>query len=376
MKLFWRKNINSVLQPDLDPQSEETGVIHMDSVYCAYKGSTENILASFNLMVRSGEFVTVLGKSGVGKTTILRAIAGLERINSGYVRVGGQLASSSFVHSPPDKRRVGLVFQDYALFPHMTVFENVGFGLRTLNSNERTRRVLDILELADIKLHANRYVNEISGGEQQSVAIARALAPNPLALLLDEPYSNLDLPLRDDLRKYVKRIVKQTGATTILVTHDGEEALAHSDRVAIMGRGSIKQIGTPQEVYQSPVSEEVASLLGPCEFVPGVVNGKTVETEIGVFKLTPDIIFKNGTRVNTLIRPSKLGIVPLNSNVDLGHKVEFKEYHGEFTEYGVKLKSELVIRVRLPIGGEDINVGQLVKFNEFKETVICYESKT
>ena len=124
MKLFWRKNINSALQPDLDPQSEETGVIHMDNVYCAYKGSTENILASFNLMVRSGEFVTVLGKSGVGKTTILRAIAGLERINSGYVRVGGQLASSSFVHSPPDKRRVGLVFQDYALFPHMTVFEN------------------------------------------------------------------------------------------------------------------------------------------------------------------------------------------------------------------------------------------------------------
>ena len=375
MKLFWRKNINPILHPDIAPQSEETGVIHMDNVYCAYKGSTHNVLSSFSLMVRSGEFVTILGKSGVGKTTILRAIAGLERINSGYVRVGGQLASSSFVHSPPDKRRVGLVFQDYALFPHMTVFENVGFGLRTLNSKERTRRVFDILELADIKLHANRYVNEISGGEQQRVAIARALAPNPLALLLDEPYSNLDLPLRADLRKYVKRIVKQTGATTILVTHDGEEALAQSDRVAVMGRGSIQQIGTPQEVYQSPVSEDVASLLGACEFVPGVVNGKNVETEIGVFKLTPHITFKNGTNVNALIRPSKLGIIPLNSSVDLGHKIETKEYHGEFTEYGVRLKSELMIRVRLPIGGEDINVGQLVKFNGFEETVVCYENK-
>ena len=228
--------------------SEETGVIHLQGVECTYPGADSPAISNFDLLIRPGEFVSILGRSGAGKTTALRVVAGFEQVTSGYVRVGGQLVGSSFVHVPPDQRRIGLVFQDYALFPHLTVAKNVEFGLKDLSAEERATRIAPVLAMVGMSGYESRYVHELSGGQQQRVAIARALAPDPVALLLDEPFSNLDRQLRAALRRDIKKIVRETGATTLLVTHDREEALATSDRIAVMGENSIEQIGTPEEV--------------------------------------------------------------------------------------------------------------------------------
>ena len=243
--------------------SAETGGIHLEGVECSYPGSDEAAISNFNLLVRPGEFVSILCRSGAGKTTALRVVAGLEEVSSGYVRVGGQLVGSSFVHVPADQRRIGLVFQDYALFPHLSVDRNVEFGLKDLSAEEKSARISSVLEMVGMSGYEARYVHELSGGQQQRVAIARALAPDPVALSLDEPFSNLDRQLRAALRRDIKKIATESGATTLLVTHDREEALATSDRIAVMGDNSIEQIGTPEEVYQNPVSASVARLIGP-----------------------------------------------------------------------------------------------------------------
>ena len=187
-------------QTDSSQLSEETGVIHLQGVECRYPGAESPAIKDFNLLVRPGEFVSILGRSGAGKTTALRVVAGFEQVSDGYVRVGGQLVGSSFVHVPPDKRRIGLVFQDYALFPHLTVAKNVEFGLKELPESERASRIAPVLKMVGMSGYESRYVHELSGGQQQRVAIARALAPDPVALLLDEPFSNLDRQLRAALR--------------------------------------------------------------------------------------------------------------------------------------------------------------------------------
>lgn len=330
--------------------SHETGVIHLDGVVCSYPGSTEPAISGFDLLVRPGEFVSILGRSGAGKTTALRVIAGFEQVSAGYVRVGGQLVGSSFIHVPPDRRRVGLVFQDYALFPHLTVAKNVEFGLKALSSNEKKTRIGPVLEIVGMNGFESRYVHELSGGQQQRVAIARALAPDPVALLLDEPFSNLDRQLRAALRRDIKRIVTETGATTLLVTHDREEALATSDRVAVMGDCYIEQIGTPEEVYQNPVSASVARLVGPCELIPGTYRGGRVETEAGTFaaRLSGPSAGDHGQSKNVLalMRASELEIEATDAADSTTATVESKEFQGEFTEYSIRLGSGVLIRVR------------------------------
>lgn len=360
MRLPWRNATYA------DPASErsrnaETGVIHLQGVRCDYGNGAAPALDDFSLLVKAGEFVSVLGRSGAGKTTALRVIAGFERVSAGYVRIGGRLAGSSFVHLPPDQRRVGLVFQDYALFPHLTVAENVAFGLQSGNGTvqgrnghhvngrggkaARNSRIEPILEMTGLTGYERRYVHELSGGQQQRVALARALAPEPVALLLDEPFSNLDRELRSSLRREVRQIVKRAGATTILVTHDREEALAMADRVAVMGQGRIEQIGAPEDVYCSPVSPDVARLVGPCELIPGIVRGSRVETEAGRFPLKfQGGALEDGAKVQALMRASELEIVPSDNGVDA--RVVFREFRGEFTEYSVMLPSGVVIRVR------------------------------
>ncbi|MDP6667552.1 MAG: ABC transporter ATP-binding protein [Dehalococcoidia bacterium] len=335
----------------------EAGVIHLDGVTCSYPGSDESAISDFNLLVRPGEFVSILGRSGAGKTTALRVVAGFEQVSAGYVRVGGQLVSSSFVHVPPDKRRVGLVFQDYALFPHLSVGRNVEFGLKGLPSNEKKVRIAPVLEMVGMSGFESRYVHELSGGQQQRVAIARALAPDPVALLLDEPFSNLDRQLRAALRRDIKRIVVETGATTLLVTHDREEALATSDRIAVMGDRNIEQIGTPDEVYRNPVSASVARLVGPCELIPGTFGSGRVETGAGSFPARLSGSASNGAgsgatdagrkrEVLALMRVSELEIDAAEGGASTGATIELKEFQGEFTEYSVRLDSGVLIRVR------------------------------
>jgi iron(III) transport system ATP-binding protein len=328
--------------------STETGVIHLEGVECSYPGSDEPVISNFNLLVQAGEFVSILGRSGAGKTTALRVVVGLEQVSSGYVRVGGQLVSSSFVHVPPDQRRIGLVFQDYALFPHLSVERNVEFGLKGLLAEERSTRISSVLEMVGMSGYEPRYVHELSGGQQQRVAIARALAPDPVALLLDEPFSNLDRQLRAALRRDIKKIATESGATTLLVTHDREEALATSDRIAIMGENSIEQIGIPEEVYQNPVSASVARLIGPCELIPGVFRGGVVITEAGVFstRITTEESIPDGRQVLALMRASELEIEPAEEGEQKTATIEMREFEGEFSEYSIRLDSGTLLRVR------------------------------
>ena len=323
----------------------ETGLIHVDDITCSYLESTRPALEGFSLLAQSGEFVSVLGRSGAGKTTALRALAGFERVETGYVRLGGRLVGSSFVHVPPDKRNLGLVFQDYALFPHLTVEQNVTFGLDAMARRARRERVGFMLELTGLAGLERRYVHEMSGGQQQRVALARALAPEPVALLLDEPFSNLDRELRAGLRREVRQIVKEAGATTILVTHDREEALALADRVAVMGNGRVEQIGAPAEVYASPASPAVASLVGPCMLTHGVIEGAHVKTEAGRFPVNgASGAYAEGASVLALLRASELEITLAAGDSDA--QVVYREFRGEFTEYGVSLPSGATVRVR------------------------------
>jgi iron(III) transport system ATP-binding protein len=345
--------------PDLG--SSETGVIHLQGVECSYPGSSEPAISDFNLLVRPGEFVSILGRSGAGKTTALRVVAGLEQVSAGYVRVGGQLVGSSFVHVPPDKRRIGLVFQDYALFPHLSVARNVEFGLKGLPDDEKRKRIEPVLDMVGMSGFESRFVHELSGGQQQRVAIARALAPDPVALLLDEPFSNLDRQLRAALRRDIKKIVVETGATTLLVTHDREEALATSDRIAVMGERSIEQIGTPEEVYQNPVSASVARLIGPCELIPGVFRGGVVVTEAGAFptRITTGESISDGQQVLALMRASELEIGAAGDDEPRTANVELREFEGEFSEYSIRLDSGTLLRVRKR-AADGIDVGSRV----------------
>ncbi|MDA0677197.1 MAG: ABC transporter ATP-binding protein, partial [Chloroflexi bacterium] len=205
-------------------------VLQVEDVTVQYDAASTPALSHFDFEVKAGEFVSLLGSSGAGKTTALRVIAGFERIRSGYVRIGGRLVESAFAHVPPDRRRVGLVFQDYALFPHLTVQGNIEFGLSGMDSARKKSQVAKMIDVTGLNGLEGRYTHELSGGQQQRVALARALAPNPVAMLLDEPFSNLDRQLSSTLRRDVKSILREAGATAVLVTHDREEALALADR--------------------------------------------------------------------------------------------------------------------------------------------------
>jgi iron(III) transport system ATP-binding protein len=349
MRVPWQRKRNEISLPQSSaPASEETGVIHLEGVECRYPGSDSPTISKFDLLIKPGEFLSILGRSGAGKTTALRVISGFEQVSAGYIRVGGKLVGSSFVHVPPDQRRIGLVFQDYALFPHLTVAKNVEFGLKNLSSEEKSDRIAPVLAMVGMSGYESRYVHELSGGQQQRVAIARALAPDPVALLLDEPFSNLDRQLRTALRRDIKKIVRETGATTLLVTHDREEALATSDRIAVMGDNCIEQIGTPEEVYQNPVSAAVAKLVGPCELIPGVYRGGVVVTEAGVFptRVTAENSISDGEQVLALMRASELEITLSGEDDQRTATIELREFEGEFSEYSIRLDSGTLLRVR------------------------------
>lgn len=234
---------------------------------------------SFGLM--PGEIISILGASGCGKTTLLRLIAGFEALDGGEIAIRSEVASSAWEHLPPERRNIGMVFQEYALFPHMTVGQNIAFGLRGMGADEKRRRTRDALELVDLAALEGRYPHELSGGQQQRVALARTLAPQPIAALLDEPFSNLDAEMRYALRLEVVQILRGSGISAVFVTHDREEAFAVADRVGVMRSGRLEQLDAPAELYRAPASPAIARLVGDCDFLTGVARGDAVETAIG-----------------------------------------------------------------------------------------------
>ena len=278
---------------------ELTGVSH------AY--DQRQVLNHLSFRVEKGVIVCLLGASGCGKTTVLRCIAGFEPVAAGEILLSGHVMSRTGLTIPPETRRIGMVFQDYALFPHLTVARNIAFGLHDLTEGERAARVAELLATVGLDPVRNRYPHELSGGQQQRVALARALAPHPDLLLLDEPFSNLDVEMRERLSLEVRDILKQQNTTAVLVTHDQHEAFNIADEIGIMSSGSIEQWGTPYTLYHEPVSRFVADFIGQGVFLPGtVLGGNRVRVELGILEGQLARDWPQGSVVDVLLRPDDI----------------------------------------------------------------------
>jgi iron(III) transport system ATP-binding protein len=291
---------------------------------------------SFSL--ESGEILSILGPSGCGKTTVLRLIAGFETLDEGAIRIQDRPVSTLQGHTAPEHRNVGMVFQEYALFPHLTAGQNISFGLGKLPAQERRRRLAEVLNLVRLTGLEKRYPHELSGGQQQRVALARTLAPRPVTLLLDEPFSNIDATMRSDMRREVESILRDNHITTIFVTHDREAAFAMADRIAVMGDGRLEQIDTPDVLFHSPATPFVARTSGICDFLPGEVRGGRVVTEIGDLPWTPSVDgHPDGTLVDLLVHAQDFQVLPDPQGKCV---VVSREFHGD----------EMVLAVRTPVG--------------------------
>lgn len=330
------------------------GSIQMQNVIKIYPGSTVHALDDFNLDIKPGEMVVLLGGSGCGKSTALRSLAGLEDIQGGRIMVGGQDVTGV----PVNKREMAMVFQAYSLFPHMTALENVEFGLevRGMGKAERRKIAMEQLELVGLADQAKKYTQQMSGGQQQRVALARALAVKPRVLLLDEPLSALDAKVRVQLRDQIRRIQLNTGTTTVFVTHDQEEALAVADRIGVMNKGKIEQIAAPQDLYQRPATEYVATFIGLTNRLPGASNGD----EAVVFGQRVPLL-EGSAKGDVLVRPENLTLTAAaqhDSHVGERARVEVIHFLGSLVRVDTVITSgeyqrwnkgeQLKVTVQLP----------------------------
>jgi len=281
-----------------------------------------------SLNVQKGQFIALLGPSGCGKTTTLRLIAGFEWPDSGIISIKNRIVASETIRVAPEERRVGMVFQEYALFPHLDIAGNIAFGLRR---GDKSKRVDEMLALVGLPKHAKRMPHELSGGQQQRIALARALAPAPDMLLLDEPFSNLDAALRIQVRAEVRSILKKSGTTCIFVTHDQEEALSLADEVAVMFNGQVAQMAEPQRLYTSPANRDVAAFVGEANFLPGEANGENVNCALGQLPLKQSA---HG-RVEILIRPESLRLVSDRDQPNA--EITWREFYGHDQRIGIQL---------------------------------------
>lgn len=280
-------------------------LLKVDNIACRYEDT--EIFNGLNFHVNQGEIVSLLGPSGCGKTTALRAIAGFETVHQGEIRLNGHVIADRQAQVAPEKRNIGMVFQDYALFPHLNITENIGFGLKHLSKKARHDQVDHMLEAVGLEKFAKRYPHELSGGQQQRVALARALAPHPSLLLMDEPFSNLDIELRERLSVEVRDILKKEGITGILVTHDQHEAFAISDKVGVMEQGEILQWDTPYNLYHEPAHRFVADFVGQGSFIrANVETPESFSTSLGILTADRAYTFETGKTVEILLRPDDI----------------------------------------------------------------------
>jgi iron(III) transport system ATP-binding protein len=290
------------------------------------------------LTLEAGQLLALLGASGCGKTTTLRLIAGLEAPDRGTIWIDERQVAGMGYWVAPEDRRVGVVFQDYALFPHLNVAANIAFGLNRMPGRAREARIREMLALVGLPQMEHRYPHQLSGGQQQRVALARALAPAPAIIVLDEPFSNLDTALRTQVRTEVRTILQATGTTAIFVTHDQEEALGIADQVAVMFDGRIAQLAAPADLYRRPATRQVAAFVGEANFLPGVAAGATVETALGPLALAEAA---HGP-VEVLLRPEMIALAAGGDSV-----VTWREYYGHDQRLGVRLADgrELIARL-------------------------------
>lgn len=314
--------------------AQAASIVELRSISCAYDPSRPAV-RDISFSVKEGEILCLLGPSGCGKTTILRAIAGFERVQSGDILLSGRVVSSPSETVPTEHRRVGMVFQEYALFPHLPVADNIAFGLSHLPRAERRRLVDEMLCLTGLEGLERRYPHELSGGQQQRVALSRALVQNPVLLLLDEPFSNLDPDMAGRMRQEVHALLRRMKTTSIMVTHDHEEAFAMADRIAVLNQGVLEQMDSPELIYHLPATRFVADFVGQADFIAGRIQQGLVHTELGTFPNT--INGAEGDHVAVMIRPDDVHLVPHKTAEP---KIVARQFRG----------SENLYRVRLPSG--------------------------
>jgi len=330
-------------------------LLQAQNITCQYQGQT--VINGLSLHINEGSIACLLGPSGCGKTTMLRAIAGFEPLLEGEILIQGKLASQPGFILPPNKRGLGMVFQDYALFPHMTLTENVSFSLRRKTNDQQTASAAEMLDLVGLDGMGKRYPHELSGGQQQRVALARALAAHPKLLLLDEPFSNLDVDLRERLGQEVRDILKDKGITTLMVTHDQHEAFALGDVIGIMNEGRILQWDTPFNLYHEPSSLFVADFIGQGTLLAGTMRSSTsVETEVGHIKGDRAYPWPEGTMVNVLLRPDD--ILPKQDS----------DLRGEITHTAFK-GAEILYTLQLPTGSKVLALFPSHQHHHVGETV-------
>jgi iron(III) transport system ATP-binding protein len=308
-----------------------------------YTRGERPVLTELDFAIEKGEVVALLGPSGSGKTTLLRLVAGFLAPDTGVVKLAGREVAGPRGFVPPERRGVGIVFQDYALFPHLTVVKNVAFGLDHLKGKPREKRAREALDLVGLTGLDRRYPHELSGGQQQRVALARALAPEPVVLLLDEPFSSLDASLRAQVRDDVATILRESGTSALFVTHDQDEALFMGDRVAVLRGGGLEQVARPEDIYHRPASRFVADFMGKTDFLPGRSRLDGVHTELGVLPQPLDLPV--GTEVVVAFRPDDVKLAP-DPNGEA--RVVMRHFEGTLATYHVRLASGRVVHSLQP----------------------------
>ncbi|MEZ8720817.1 ABC transporter ATP-binding protein [Vibrio pomeroyi] len=331
---------------------------------CKYESQT--ILEALSLEVEHGEIVCLLGASGCGKTTLLKAIAGLLPLSSGVMSLNCQTIDDGANWLPPEQRNIGMIFQDYALFPHLTVNQNVAFGLRDMSEQDKKAKVQEMLELVHLDQYGDRYPHQLSGGQQQRVAIARSLAYKPDLLLLDEPFSNIDTQVRHELISQIRKIFKKQGVTAIFVTHSREEAFAFADKMAVMNHGVIEQYGSASELYFHPSSKFVADFLGGGSYLNAQrISDNEFETSLGLIEAKAQTEIELGADCALLLRPQH---IVASHDVDSNLSVLEQQFMGDHCRYVIEANGQKL----LATSSEALEVGMPVTVKVDTKGVLAF----
>jgi len=342
-------------------------ILEVKNIECQHRGQT--VVQDMSCHINEGDLHCLLGPSGCGKTTALRAIAGFQPLHHGEIFLNNERVSYPGYTKAPEKRHIGMVFQDYALFPHMNVKQNISFGLRNKSKKENQHAVDKMLEVVNLSGYGERYIHELSGGQQQRVALARALAPEPKLILLDEPFSNLDIEMRERLSRDVRDILKSRGTTGVLVTHDQHEAFSFGDMIAVMNKGQILQRDSAYNLYHSPINRFVADFIGQGVFIRGeLTTHDTVKTSLGTIKGDRAYEWAEGTQVELLLRPDD--IIADDQGILEGTVIQ-KAFKGAEILYTLQLDNDIEVLSLFP-SHHNHEIGEKVKLRLELDHMIAF----